>query len=58
MPVRKVVVRFERGQDDKVHFGEELGRITVSVVHDMLGQSKLERGKMRVNSVERGAFAA
>ncbi len=47
-----------RRQDDKVNFGEQLGRITVSVIHDVLGQSKLERGRMRVDSIENRTFAA
>ena len=47
-----------RGQDYEINFREEFGGVAISVVHDVLGQSQFEGGKMRVNPIESSALAS
>ncbi|RIK49743.1 MAG: hypothetical protein DCC59_14135 [Chloroflexi bacterium] len=44
-------------QDEQIKFGEEAGRIAFSVVHDLKGQSRFERGRMRVESDQAGTLS-
>ena len=48
----------DRGrQDDEIRLGQEVVGIGISMVNDPFLESKLERGAVRVDRVERGAFS-